>query len=68
MLKPQISTRWYYEDAEKNLLGPISAETLDALFLEGVISLNTRVIREHGTEFQPYSSIFRTSSQQPPYF
>ena len=59
MMMPQFSTRWYYEDSQKNLLGPVSAETLDALFLEGIISLSTRVIRENGTDFQPYSSIFR---------
>ena len=57
-MMPTFSTRWYYVDADNNLLGPISIETLDALFMEGIISLDTRVIREKGTEFQPYSSIF----------
>ncbi|XHR28235.1 MAG: GYF domain-containing protein [Chthoniobacteraceae bacterium] len=58
--------RWHYVDAQNNLVGPVSAETLDALFLEGIISLNTRVRREEGTEFQPYSSIFTASKPRNP--
>ncbi|GEM_PF-4334957 len=35
----------------------VSTETLDAFFVEGIISLETQIIRERGTDFQPYSSI-----------
>ncbi len=59
--------RWHYVDAQNNLVGPVNAETLDALFLAGVISLNTRVVRENETEFQPYSSIFTASKPRNPF-
>jgi hypothetical protein len=67
MMTPFISTRWYYVDANNQLLGPISIATLDALFVEGVISLKTRVIRELGTDFQPYGAIFTDSHLRIPF-
>jgi hypothetical protein len=33
-----------------------------SLFMEGFILLSTRIIRENGTDFYPYSSIFTASS------
>jgi hypothetical protein len=67
-MMPYISARWYYEDADKNLQGPVSTVALDALFMEGFISLSTRIIREGGTDFYPYSSIFTTSSPRTLFF
>ncbi|XHR29162.1 MAG: GYF domain-containing protein [Chthoniobacteraceae bacterium] len=57
-MTPYVSTHWYYVDASDQMLGPFCIETLDAFFVEGIISLNTRVLRERGTDFQPYSVIF----------
>ena len=65
-MTPFFPTRWYYVDDSNHLLGPVSLGMLDALFVEGVISLETRVIREKGTDFQPYSSIFTASDLRMP--
>ncbi|GEM_PF-6946422 len=56
------SNLWYYLGADNRLLGPITIGGLDALFVEGVISLETRVIREFGKDFQPYGAVFTDSS------
>jgi hypothetical protein len=68
MMMPYIPARWYYKDADKNLQGPVSTVALDVFFMEGFISLSTRIIRENGTDFQPYSSIFTTSSPRTLFF
>ncbi|XHR28185.1 MAG: hypothetical protein ACFUZC_19935 [Chthoniobacteraceae bacterium] len=57
-MTPYISTHWYYVNASNQILGPFSLSTIDAFYVEEIISLNTRVIREFGTDFQPYSDIF----------
>ncbi len=67
-MTPCISARWYYEDANKNLQGPVSIVALDVFFMEGFISLSTRIIRENGTDFRPYSSIFTASSPRTLFF
>ncbi|XHR28223.1 MAG: hypothetical protein ACFUZC_21795 [Chthoniobacteraceae bacterium] len=61
-MTPFISTLWYYVDAENHLLGPVSTAALDLFFVEGFISLGTRIIRENGVEYQTYGSIFSDSS------
>ncbi|XHR28752.1 MAG: hypothetical protein ACFUZC_22900 [Chthoniobacteraceae bacterium] len=65
-MTPYISNHWYYEDANNEIIGPFCLSTLDAFYVEGIISLNTRVIRAFGADFQPYSDIFTDSQLRMP--
>ncbi|XHR29069.1 MAG: GYF domain-containing protein [Chthoniobacteraceae bacterium] len=67
MTIPYISNRWYYVNANNEILGPFSLSTIDAFYVEGIISLNTRVLREFGTDFQPYNDIFTDSDLRMPF-
>ncbi|XHR27034.1 MAG: hypothetical protein ACFUZC_13890 [Chthoniobacteraceae bacterium] len=61
-----ISTLWYYVNANNEIIGPVSLGMLDILYVEGLISLQTRVIRELGKDFQPYNDIFTDSTLRMP--
>jgi len=53
-------------NTNNEIIGPVSLGMLDMLFVEGLISLQTRVMREFGKDFQPYNDIFTDSSLRMP--
>jgi hypothetical protein len=63
---PPANARWYYADANNQPVGPLTTDALQSLLQGGTISLDTLVIQEGGTEWQPLRTIISLTPPAAP--
>lgn len=60
---PESQSLWYYADATNQPVGPLPMDVLQQLASVGVISPETHILEEGGTEWKKFSSIVPLSAR-----